>query len=55
MGVEQSTSRIYARFEGDKKEGESRILKHVVQGIKPGDPQTMLEEFEYLVFLTSSL
>lgn len=45
MGGKQSGPRTYAKFEGVKKEGESRILKHVMDILKPTDPTTMLEEF----------
>jgi len=45
MGGKQSSQRIYAKFEGEKKEGESRVLKHVMEILKPTDPKTMLEEF----------
>jgi hypothetical protein len=45
MGAKQSSPRIYAKFEGEKKEGESRVLRHVMNILKPTDPGTMLEEF----------
>jgi len=46
MGKSHSVPRIYAEFEGDKNEGESRVLRHKLDLMKPGDPETMLEEFE---------
>jgi len=47
MGKNQSTQRVYAKFEGEQKPNESQVLKNAVSVIKPTDPQTMLQEFEY--------
>lgn len=47
MGGNNSNARVYAKFEGETKEGESRVLRHVLKTLKPTDPKTMLEEFQY--------
>lgn len=52
MGKTNSVPRIYANFEGEKKSGESRILRNVAEVIKPDDPGTMLEELEYTSLLS---
>ena len=49
MGSSQAIPRIYAKFEGETKPGESQILRHVMTLLNPGDPQTMLEELEYSI------
>ena len=46
MGSTESTAKVYAEFEGENKANESRILKHVMDILKPTDPKTMLEEFQ---------
>lgn len=51
MGKSHSVPRIYAKFEGEPKVGESRILRHSMTLVKPDDPETMLEELEYTLSL----
>jgi hypothetical protein len=44
MGNQHSAPKLYGKLQGEKKQGESRVLKHVMEILKPTDPQTMLEE-----------
>ena len=46
MGAGESKEIKYANFIGESKPGESRVLKHSMDILKPTDPQTMLEELE---------
>lgn len=48
MGQQQSEPRIYGKFIGEEKPGETRVLQHVMKIKKPDDPGTMLEEFQYM-------
>lgn len=45
MGTQESVPRVYAKFEGKAKPGESKVLRHVMDVMDPGGPKTMLEEF----------
>ncbi len=47
MGATESTKKVYARFEGEAKAGESRAFRHVLNYMKPTDAQDMLTELEY--------
>lgn len=46
MGQSQSEPRTYATFTGEEKVGETRVLRNVMDLIKPDDPGTLLEEFQ---------
>lgn len=47
MGQTQSEPRTYAKFVGEAKPGETKVLQHVMTILKPDDPGTLLEEFQY--------
>lgn len=46
MGSTESTEKVYGKFQGEEKPGESRVLRHVMTILQPGEPQTMLEELK---------
>ena len=46
MGGSQPEEKVYAKFEGESKPGESRVLRHVLTVIHPADPKSMLEQLE---------
>lgn len=44
MGATPSEPRIYAKFEGEAKPEETKVLRRVIDILKPGESTTMLEE-----------